>query len=157
MKSVTSRVTRNLLHLLPLVFLLAIQVRAQMEKEIVAVLDSQVAAWNRADVPAYMKGYWKSDSLLFTSGGNIQRGWESTLEKYEKAYPTKDQMGRLSFSELEIHPLSPDAAWILGHWKLQRSKDQPGGVFTLIVRKFPDGWKVVHDHTSIGAKGKNQK
>lgn len=119
-----------------------------LERDIKKVLDDQVSSWNRGDINGYMDGYWKSDSLLFTSGGNIQRGWQATLDKYMKSYSTKEKMGKLKFSGLEITILSPDAAWVFGRWELERKADRPSGVFTLIVRKFPDGWKVVHDHTS---------
>jgi ketosteroid isomerase-like protein len=86
---------------------------------------------------------------LFTSGGNIQRGWQATFEKYKKSYDTKSKMGELKFSQREITILSPNAAWVFGHWELHREKDHPAGVFTLILRKFRDGWKIIHDHTSI--------
>ena len=120
----------------------------QTQKEIADVLSKQAIAWNNGDIAGYMEGYWKSDSLLFTSGGNIQRGWKATFEKYKKSYGTKSKMGTLKFSELEITLLSPESAWILGHWELKRDQDNPHGVFTLVVRKFSDGWKIIHDHTS---------
>ena len=79
------------------------------------VLDDQVAAWNRGDIEAFMDGYWESPDLVFTSGGNVQRGWQTTLERYRASYGTSPEtMGRLSFSDLEIHPLGDEAAWALG-------------------------------------------
>ena len=117
--------------------------------EIQVVLTAQAEAWNRGDIDGYMQGYWKSESLLFTSGGNIQRGWQATFEKYRKSYGTKAKMGTLKFSQLEINLLSPESAWVFGHWQLKRKDDHPGGVFTLILRKFSDGWKIIHDHTSV--------
>lgn len=119
------------------------------EQEIRAVLDKQVQAWNNGDMEGYMDGYWKSDSLLFTSGGNIQRGWQATLEKYKKGYSTKAKMGTLRFSQLEIYLLSQESAWVFGHWELEREKDHPQGVFTLVFKKCSGGWKIVHDHTSV--------
>ena len=121
-------------------------------KDIQLILTTQAAAWNNGDIEGYMQGYWKSDSLLFTSGGNIQRGWKATLEKYKKSYNTKEKMGILKFSQLEITQLSSESAWILGHWELERKGDHPQGVFTLVLKKFPDGWKIIHDHTSSNAK-----
>ena len=130
------------------------------QKEIQAVLMTQQDAWNRGDIEGYMQGYWKSDSLLFTSGGNIQRGWNATYEKYKKSYDTNTKMGKLDFSNLETNLLSPESAWIFGYWELKREKDNPHGVFTLILRKFTDGWKIIHDHTSVEeiqkSKGKSQ-
>ena len=116
--------------------------------EIDSVLAAQSAAWNRGDIAGYMEGYWKSDSLLFTSGGTARRGWKETFEKYAARYDTREKMGTLSFSGLEYHSLGPGAAWVFGRWELERSGDTPGGVFTLVLRKFPEGWRIVHDHTS---------
>ena len=119
---------------------------------VTTVLDEQAAAWNRGDIAGYMEGYWKSDSLLFTSGGNVRRGWNATLGKYRASYDTREKMGTLAFSELELYHPAPGAAWVFGRWELERDNDRPGGVFTLVLRKFPEGWKVVHDHTSSDPK-----
>ena len=95
-----------------------------------------------------MEGYWKSDSLVFTSGGNVTRGWTTTLERYRKVYAARALMGTLSFSDLEISVIGETTAWVLGKWKLMRKKDTPHGIFTLVLRRFPEGWKIIHDHTS---------
>ena len=121
---------------------------ADSKLDIESVLMKQQDAWNKGDIDGYMAGYWKSDSLLFTSGGNIQRGWQATYEKYKKSYDTKVKMGKLNFSNLEVKLLSSESAWVFGYWELTREKDNPKGVFTLILRKFKDGWKIIHDHTS---------
>jgi ketosteroid isomerase-like protein len=96
-----------------------------------------------------MEGYWQSDSMLFTSGGNIQQGWRAARDKYKAAYSTREAMGALAFSAVECHLLSGESAWVFGHWRLERANDTPHGVFTLILRRFPEGWKIVHDHTSV--------
>jgi len=116
--------------------------------DISALIQAQAGAWNRGDIEGYMEGYWKSDSLVFTSGATVQRGWNATFKKYKTSYDTREKMGRLEFSEMEITELSDSSAWVLGRWKLLRAHDTPGGVFTLILRKFHNGWKIVHDHTS---------
>ena len=113
-----------------------------------SVLASQAAAWNRGDVAGFMEGYWKSDSLLFTSGGRVRRGWKETFEKYAASYDTRDRMGTLTFSDLEFHQPAPGAAWVFGRWEIERANDPQGGVFTLVLKKFPEGWRIVHDHTS---------
>lgn len=121
--------------------------KAKIADDIRAVMNQQAADWNRGDVDAFMRGYWKSDKLVFV-GSNVTRGWQPTLDNYKKSYPTKERMGTLTFSDLEITVLSKDAAVVLGSWSLKRVNDAPGGKFTLIFRKFKDGWKIVHDHTS---------
>jgi ketosteroid isomerase-like protein len=119
-------------------------IRAAVE----AVLRAQEDAWNRGDIDAFMEHYWKSDDLTFSSGGKTTRGWNATLARYRDRYPTRDQMGRLSLSGLEITPLGDSAALVLGHWKLDRETEPVSGNFTLVVRKFDDHWLIVHDHTS---------
>jgi ketosteroid isomerase-like protein len=107
----------------------------------------QAAAWNRGDIETFMQGYWNSEKLTFVSS-QVTRGWQPTLERYKKVYDTREKMGTLTFSDLEINVLSKDAATVLGSWSLARANDNPHGKFTLIFRKFKDGWKIVHDHTS---------
>ncbi len=116
--------------------------------EIRRVMNDQTAAWNAGDIEGFMRGYWNSPELKFVSGANVTKGWQPTLDRYKKSYDSRAKMGVLAFSDLEITILSKDAAVVLGNWKLQREADAPGGKFTLIFRKFKDGWRIVHDHTS---------
>jgi len=115
-----------------------------------SVLRQQAEAWNRHDLEAFMAGYWNSADLVFFSGAQKTSGWQSTLERYRARYQSQGhEMGKLEFSDLSIHPLAPDAAYVLGEFHLTRlDGTTPHGRFTLIFRKFPEGWKIVHDHTS---------
>jgi len=117
-----------------------------------AVLNEQQSAWNRGDVDAFMKGYWNSPDLTFSGTSGVTRGWEPVLARYRKNYPGTAAMGHLDFSDLEIRMLGNDAALVLGRWHLTRANDQPGGVFTLVFQRFPEGWRIIHDHTSADAK-----
>ena len=114
------------------------------------VLREQSAAWNRRDLEAFMASYWNSPSLTFYSGAEISAGWQATLERYRLRYQaTGKEMGRLVFSDLRIEMLGPESAFVRGSYELTMSDGKtPHGIFTLIFRKFPDGWKIVHDHTS---------
>ncbi|HZH33915.1 MAG TPA: DUF4440 domain-containing protein [Pyrinomonadaceae bacterium] len=116
-------------------------------KEIRAVLDAQVAAWNQGDIEGFMKGYWNSPKTTF-SGRTLTRGWQTVLDNYKKNYNTREKMGVLSFGELEITPLSKDSAYVFGTWKIDDGKTNPNGRYTLIFRKTRDGWRIIHDHTS---------
>lgn len=118
------------------------------ESQIHALLDEQAAAWNRGDLSAFMAGYWHSSETTFAGPKGIERGYDAVLDRYRHTYPDRTTMGQLTFSDLEIHILSGKAAFVLGHWQLKRANDTPGGVFTLILRRFPDGWRIIHDHTS---------
>ena len=112
------------------------------------VLTAQQAAWNRGDVDAFVVGYWQSPELTFSGSSGVSRGWDGVLARYKKNYPDRATMGVLDFSELEFRFLGPDAALVLGRWHLKREKGDVGGVFTLVWERFPEGWKIIHDHTS---------
>ena len=116
--------------------------------DINTVMNNQAADWNRGDIDAFMRGYWNSEKLVFVSSDGVTRGWQPTLDRYKKSYDTRAKMGTLTFSELEINVIAKDAAVVLGSWSLAREKDNPHGKFTLIFRKFREGWRIVHDHTS---------
>jgi ketosteroid isomerase-like protein len=118
--------------------------RAAIEK----VLERQQADWNRGDVNAFLSGYWPSPELTFSGSSGITRGFDGVRERYRKNYPDHPAMGTLDFSKLEYRFLGRDAALVLGHWHLAREKGDVGGVFSLVWQRFPDGWKIVHDHTS---------
>ncbi len=113
-----------------------------------SVLDIQAAAWNRGDVDAFMNHYVKSDELTFSSGGSTTRGWEATRGRYRRRYPDRDAMGYLEFSGLESTLLAPDAALVLGRWKLTRENGDLGGNFSLVFQKVRNRWIIRHDHTS---------
>jgi len=128
--------------------------KSDITSEIRAALKTQQEAWNRGDIDAFMNGYARgsrqsgSDSTVFVSEDKVTRGWQTVRDRYKKKYSDRAKMGTLTFSDLEITPLSNDSAIVLGRWRLKRAQDQPHGRFTLIFRRTSDGWRIVHDHTS---------
>lgn len=113
------------------------------------ILDEQAVAWNNGDLKEFMKTYWNSPDLTFYSGKDITHGWDATLARYEKRYRSEGrEMGRLKFTGIDVEVANPTLAWVRGRWELVNSKETLGGLFTLIVRKLPEGWRIVHDHTS---------
>jgi len=124
------------------------QAQGANESAIRAVLDAQAAAWNRGDIEGYMDGYDWSPKTEFVGGDSITRGWQEVLDRYKKKYDTREKMGTLTFSDLEITMLGKDAALVLGRWRLKRATDEPHGTFTLLFRKTKSGWRIVHDHSS---------
>ncbi len=120
------------------------------EQEIRGVLDAQVAAWNRGDIPGFMEGYDKSESTTFV-GTEVTKGHAEVLARYLKKYPTREKMGTLRFSDIEMRMLGPDYASVIGRFHLERAADAGGeasGIFTLLFHKTGQGWKVILDHTS---------
>ena len=119
-----------------------------IEASIRKVLQTQQRAWNAGDIDQFMESYWKSEDLTFSSGGKLTRTWRSTLENYKERYPSRSDMGKLSFRNLEVTPLGVEAALVLGEWQLSREFQDLGGNFTLVFRRLGDKWVIVHDHTS---------
>ncbi len=113
------------------------------------VLDDQTTAWNKGDLEGFMAGYWKSPELTFSSGKDRTHGWQATFDRYRKRYQSEGhEMGKVSFSDIDIELLGPESAFVRGQWKLVNSKETLGGQFTLIFKKLPEGWRIIHDHTS---------
>ena len=125
--------------------------RAAVEAGVRAVLDAQVAAWNVGSVRGFMAGYAETDALVFLSGTTVRRGWEEALYGYLRSYPDAAAMGQLSFDEVTVDPLSDVHALVWGRWRLRVDGPpdaQPGGLFTLLLVRTDQGWRIVHDHTS---------
>jgi ketosteroid isomerase-like protein len=135
--------------------LIAISVAARQTEiavpQIRSVLQAQQNAWNRGDIDGFMNGYARSPSTIFISEGTIRRGWQTVRDRYRKKYSSRAKMGTLTFSDLEIILLSSNSGVATGRWKLKRANDQPHGRFTLILRRLPEGWRIVHDHTSAAS------
>lgn len=137
------------------ILLSSVSVRAQnyapeVKSAVEGVLRRQADAWNRHDLEGFMADYWDSPELTFFSGSEMTAGWQPTLDRYRKKYQSEGkQMGKLEFSDLNVQPLAPDAALVRGAFHLTMPDGKtPHGRFTLIFRKFPDGWKIIHDHSS---------
>lgn len=121
--------------------------RLTIERAVREVLDAQQAAWNRGDVDAFMAGYADDGATTFVSGDAITRGWRQVLEDYRRRYPTKAEMGTLTFSDLTVRVLTADLALVDGAWRLERT-EPAGGRFTLLFDRGHDGWRIIHDTTT---------
>lgn len=120
------------------------------EAAIRAELNAQVTAWNRGDLKGYMQGYWQSPELTFFAGDKESTGWEAAYQRYRAAYAGKDrEMGKLTFTNLRVERLGGEAAFVRGRWQLtMKDGKQRSGLFTVVLRKFDDGWRIIHDHSS---------
>jgi len=124
---------------------------ADVDSEIRSALQAQQDAWNRGDIDGFVNGYARLPSTVFISGDTLTRGWDTVRDRYREKYSDRSKMGTLAFSDLEITPLSSDAAVASGRWSLKRANDQPHGRFTLVLKRLPEGWRIVHDHTSAAS------
>ena len=136
--------------LLAILLVFPVLLHAQDSDEIQRVLSMHADAWNHHDLERFMTGYWNSPQLTFFSGGKASQGWQAALDHYRKSHLSQGhEMGHLDFSDLLIQSLGPDSAFVRGTWKLTLSDGKtPHGLFTLVFRRFPEGWKIIHDHSS---------
>ena len=115
------------------------------------MMEDSALAWNRGDLPAFASYYEDSPQTTFMGKEIVRGGQKAILERYQKSYPTRDAMGTLTFSEIEVRPLASNVALVTGKFELQRTASGGGptwGRYTLIVRRTPAGWKIIHDHSS---------
>ena len=114
------------------------------------LLKRQQDAWNAKDMPGFLSHYQMTDDTTFYADGTIEQGWVMIGDRYTKRPPEK--MGRLEFTGLRIDMMSPDRAAVRGRWATDDGREQRSGLFTLLMRRLPEGWKIVHDHTSEAKK-----
>ena len=116
-------------------------------EEILGLLEAQAEAWNRGDFEGFMATYWKSPDMTFQSGNQRLSGWDTLLKRYQTNY-AGDRRGELSFKELATEILSEEIAYVLGRYHLEYPDTVREGVFTIILKRFPQGWRIIHDHSS---------
>ena len=110
-----------------------------------AMLMDQQTAWNTYNIESFMEGYWKSDSLTFYGSAGVIKGWQATLDRYKKSYPSKAHFGTLDFKFNEIAPIAKDTYYVMGEYFLKRSVGDTNGIFMLVVKKMNGEWKIMAD------------
>ncbi|MDO5968565.1 nuclear transport factor 2 family protein [Flavivirga aquimarina] len=120
----------------------------QDKKAILKVLKKQRLAWSDNNIEKFMEGYWKSDSLKFYGSNGVTHGWENTLERYQKAYPTADHTGKLNFRINAITKITEGAYYVLGEYHLKREVGNADGIFMIIFKKIDGHWKIIADTSS---------
>jgi ketosteroid isomerase-like protein len=113
-----------------------------------SILENQTVSWNKGDLNSFMSGYLHSDSLVFIGKSGPTYGYENTLANYKKGYPDTSHMGKLHFDIVSIKPLNSNHYFVIGKWFLTRTVGNVNGVFTLVLRKTKEGWKIISDHSS---------
>lgn len=119
----------------------------KIRNEIQTILDRQKASWNEGNIEGFMEYYWKSDAFTFQSDNKRFQGWEALLSRYKESY-SGEKMGKLDFTDIEIKVLSGDFAYVLGRWRLAFKDSSKEGLFTIIFQRLPEGWRIIHDHSS---------
>lgn len=121
-----------------------------------AVLDAQLVAWNRGDIDGFMAGYWNSPDFVYVGNKTVTHGWKAMLDRYHQSFKpavgTAVSMGALQLDETQISSLGRDAALVWGTYSVVNPDGKRrGGLYTLVMRKFPEGWRTVYDRTSSEA------
>ena len=122
---------------------------SQIQTEIQTIMDEQKAAWNAGSVEGFMKYYWHSDEFTFQGGNKRLQGWNELLAMYQQNY-AGENMGKLDFTDIEIHSISKNSAYVLGRWRVSIKDTVKEGMFTLILKKIDVGWRIIVDHSSSG-------
>jgi len=130
-----------------LVYAIGLAEPPDIKEEILDVLAKQKTAWNKGDIEGFMKYYWHSEDFTFQSGNNRILGWNALLARYQKNY-SGENMGTLDFKDIVVKTLSEKSALVIGRWEVKRNNEVLGGLFTLIIQHKPEGWRIIHDHTS---------
>jgi beta-aspartyl-peptidase (threonine type) len=130
-----------------LVLLSGFSVTSDTTEEILDVLVIQKTAWNEGDIDGFMMYYWRSQDFTFQSGNNRILGWDALFARYKKNY-SGENMGRLDFKDIVVKALSEKTVLVIGRWEVQRKAEVLGGLFTLVFQHKPEGWRIIHDHTS---------
>ena len=113
-----------------------------------ATIHRMEAAWNRGDFRGYMAGFKKPD-VVFVSGGKFQAGWQGTLDHYIRDYGgSAERRGKLHFYNMKVDLLSPDAAMLIGQYRLERGARVTEGVNTRLFRKVSGRWLITMNHVS---------
>ena len=134
---------------LPIVLFSCLEKKESVEKTISEIMRKQQECWNKGDIECFMQNYWHDDSLRFVGKEKINYGWQKTFDNYKKSYPTKEDMGELTFTLEEVKVFTASEAYVLGKWYLKiKEKENIGGYFSLLWRKIDGKWVIVSDHTS---------
>jgi len=118
------------------------------KKEITALLNKQVEAWNEGNIEKFMETYWHSDKLVFVGSHGPTYGWQATLDNYKKGYPDKKTMGHLEFKILDISKIDKNTVFVIGKFDVTREAGELKGTFTLVVQKKQGKWVIISDYSS---------
>ncbi|MEO7142131.1 MAG: nuclear transport factor 2 family protein [Bryobacteraceae bacterium] len=145
---ITKKQASRILLLSAAVLSASAQTHSPQEAEIRSILSRQQTAWNRGDTEGFLQGYAPNTTFV---GDKITRGLEEVRVRYQTHYPTLASMGHLTFSDIEIHMMGADYAYVLGRWRLERTAEaggDTGGIYSLIFQRTAKGWRIILDHTT---------
>jgi hypothetical protein len=102
---------------------------------LLARFEQSATAWNRGDLEAFVGDYARDSLTGFISGGHVQH----RFDRIHGTYAPRFAQGALT----------PAVALVTARFILFRDgRTTASGPFTLVMERRPDGWKILHDHTS---------
>ncbi len=127
---------------------------ANATASIVATLEASAEAWNRGDLDGFLKPYLDSSETTFMTARGVIHGLDTIRARYRAGYfKSGGPPQLLRFGDISVRDLGPDHALMTGRYRLtDRATGAPAdsGNFTLVWRRTPGGWKIIHDHSSAG-------
>lgn len=141
--------TLLILFTLPLINYAGNHPEEKVKKEIRALLNKQVEAWNEGNLEKFMETYWHSEKLVFVGANGPTYGWEQTIANYKKGYPDKASMGTLQFKELDISKIDKKTALAVGRFEVKLDDGEFNGYFTIVTQKIKGRWLIVSDHSCL--------
>lgn len=121
----------------------------ELVRDFTVQLDRGASDWNRGDLDGFMADYARDSLTGFVSGGRVQRGYEWIREHYAPRFKEGTTRDSLRFEAVEARPLGAEHALVNARYVLFRGGvTTSSGPFTLVMHRQPDGWKILHDHTS---------
>ncbi|MCU0620249.1 MAG: SgcJ/EcaC family oxidoreductase [Gemmatimonadales bacterium] len=107
------------------------------------------AAWNAGDLDRFLASYAPDTATTFVDGRRPQRGIAWIRAHYAPAFAPGARRDSLRIEELTARPLTVTIALVTARYVLYRNGMSTGsGPFTVVMEEGPDGWKILHDHSS---------
>ena len=115
--------------------------------EILALQDSMTSAWNHGNLAGHVAPY--ADTATFMVRGPV-RGRDRIRASLERSFWREGRpLQQLRFDSLTVRPMGPSHALVTGKFTLfGGGRDDRSGWFSLFYGRTPEGWKILHDHSS---------
>ena len=114
------------------------------------------SATNSADASKIMAMVLRDPTVSSISGGRIDRGWEAMQVSVNAGL--EQRKGNIELDNVDVTPLSAEAAVAMGTLKVRGIHhvgnmivDNLPAAFTIVVKRTPDGLRLVHEHYSVRA------
>jgi uncharacterized protein (TIGR02246 family) len=116
---------------------------------IAAMLTRSATHWNRGDLTAFVADYDSAMTTTFIGSKGLLRGTDAIKAAYAPRFAPGGVRDSLSFENIEVDLIAPDAANVIAYYKLMRKDSTVArGPTSLVMRRKKGVWKITHDHSS---------